>query len=114
MIAGQYKEFKFSIKYGRLYLQCLERQICLNEMTLQSVSEIDRNETPSLLNMLFRGYILSGIFGWLGMIAGTSTAKRKTIYKVKLTFIDGRQGIAEVDDKIYEALLDIILNAQTI
>lgn len=111
IIAGEFREYKFEKRFGELYLCCLEQQFNINSMTIQSVSELERMETPSLSSMLFRGYLLSKIFGWLGLIAGTSTAKRKNIYKMQITFANGGVGIAEVDDKIYEALLDVIIRA---
>lgn len=112
IIAGEFKEYKFRKSFGVLYLQCLEKSFSVNAMTIQTISEIERMESPSLPSMLFRGYIFSLIFGWLGMIAGTSSANKKVIYKLQITFTNGGIGIAEVDDKIYEALLDVIINAQ--
>ena len=112
IIAGEFKEYKFRKSFGVLYLQCLEKSFSVNAMTIQTISEIERMESPSLPSMLFRGYIFSLIFGWLGMIAGTSSANKKGIYKLQITFTNGSVGIAEVDDKIYEALLDVIINVQ--
>lgn len=114
IIAGEYKEYKFEKKFGELYLRCLEQQFNINSMTIQTISELERIETPSIYSMLFRGYLLSKIFGWLGLIAGTSTAKKNSIYKMQITFANGRIGIAEVDNKIYEALLDMLIKAQNI
>ncbi|MDD3417156.1 MAG: hypothetical protein PHY47_24700 [Lachnospiraceae bacterium] len=82
-------------------------------MTLSRVSELSRTEVPSLSSILLRGYILSSLFGWLGLLAGTSTAKRKTIYEMQITFSDCGVGIAEIDNTIYESLLDILLTSNT-
>lgn len=112
IIAGDYREYKFHLKYGKLYIRCLENKISINEMTLRTITELERWEVPSLSSMLVRGWFLSTIFGWLGIIAGTSTAKRKNIYKMQIEFVNGYIGIAEIDDKIYEALLDIMVNAR--
>ena len=112
IIAGEFKEYKFRKSFGVLYLHCLEKSFSVNSMTIQTISELERKEAPSLTSMLFRGHIFSLIFGWLGMIAGTSTANKKEIFKLQITFTNGGVGIAEVDDKIYEALLDVIIQAQ--
>ena len=42
------------------------------------------------------------------MIAGTTTVKMNSIYRVNIIFTDGEFGIVEVDEKIYKKLLDII------
>ena len=112
IIAGEYKEYKFKKKFGELFLYFLEKEINMNAMTIRMVEQLEQMEVPSLKSILFRSYFLSMIFGWLGVIAGTSTAKRNRVYKIRITFADGGVGVAEVNDRIYEALLDVIVNAQ--
>lgn len=110
IISGKYKEYKFKKKFGMLYLRCLEKEICINEMTISSISLVEQHVTPSLMSMLFRGYILEKVLGMLGVVSGIASAKQNTIYKLIITFADGSKGIAEVNDDIYERILDIVVN----
>jgi len=110
IISGKYKEYKFKKKFGMLYLTCLEKEMCINEMTISSISLMEQHVTPSLMSMLFRGYILSKILGMLGVVSGVASAKQNNIYKLIITFADGSKGIAEVNDDIYERMLDIVVN----
>ena len=74
-------------------------------MTVKSIQVLDYQEIPSLSNILVKGFILSKIFGLLGMIAGTATAKKNCVYRVKLTFPNDEVGLAEIDAKYYELLV---------
>ena len=112
IISGKYKEYKFKKKFGMLYLRCLEKEICINEMTISSISLMEQHVTPSLLSMLLRGYILFEILGGLGVVSGVASAKQNNIYKLLITFVDGGKGIAEVNDDIYECILDVIVRSE--
>ena len=74
-------------------------------MTVKSIQVLDCQEMPSLRSILVKGFILSKIFGLLGMVAGTATAKKNCIYRVKLTFPNDEVGLAEIDAKNYELLV---------
>ena len=105
IISGFLQEYHFVKKYGKLYLKCLESEFAVNQMTVQSVQVIDQREVPSLGSMLMRGFILSKIFGLLGIVAGTATAKTNAIYHIKMTFENGGSGLAEVDQRVYDLLV---------
>jgi len=105
MISGFLQEYRFTKKYGKLYLKCLEQEYAVNKMTVKSIQVLEFQDVPSLSSILIRGFILSKIFGLLGMIAGTATAKKNCIYKVKLTFPNDEVGLAEIDSNNYEMLI---------
>jgi hypothetical protein len=105
IVSGFLKEYQFTKKYGQLYLKCLEQEYAVNRMTVKSIQVLDYQEIPSLSNILVKGFILSKIFGLLGMIAGTATAKKNCVYRVKLTFPNDEVGLAEIDAKYYELLV---------
>lgn len=105
IVSGYLQEFQFTKKYGKLYLRCLEQEYAVNQMTVKSIQVLDCQEIPSLSNLLAKGFILSKLFGLLGMIAGTVTAKKNCIYRVKLTFQNGNIGLAEIDARYYELLI---------
>ena len=105
IVSGYLQEYQFTKKYGKLYLKCLEHEYAVNKMTVKSIQVLDCQEMPSLSSILVKGFILSKIFGLLGMVAGTATAKKNCVYRVKLTFPNDEVGLAEIDAKNYELLV---------
>lgn len=105
IISGYFEEYKFIKKYRRLYLKCLEKELAVNKMTVSSFQLIDCREFPSGVSIFSRGFILSKLFGLLGLITGVATAKNNVIYTVKITFCNGGVGLAEINLKIYKLLL---------
>ena len=105
IVSGFLQEFKFTKRYGKIYLKCLEQEFSINKMTVKSLQVLDYQELPALSNTMIRGFLLSKLFGLLGMIAGTATAKRNQIFRIKLTFINDEVGLAEIDGKYYGLLL---------
>ena len=105
IISGYLVEYKFKVKYGKLYLKCLEKELAVNKMTVSSFQVMDCKEYPSGISIFTRGFILSKLFGLLGLITGVATAQKHEIYTIKLTFCNGKVGLAEVNMKIYNLLL---------
>ena len=105
IVSGFLQEYQFTKKYGKLYLRCLEQEYAINKMTVKSIQILDCQEMPSLSSILVKGFILSKIFGLLGMIAGAATAKKNCIYRIKLTFPNDEVGLAEIDSNHYEMLV---------
>ena len=105
IVSGFLQEYQFTKKYGKLYLKCLEKEYAINKMTVESIQVLNCTEIPSLSSILVKGFILSKIFGLLGLIAGTATANKKHIYRIKITFHNSEAGIAEIDDRYYELLI---------
>jgi len=105
IILGCLEEYKFIRKYGKLYLKCLENELAVNKMTVSSFQVIDCKKFPSGLSIFARGFILSKLFGLLGLITGVATAENNVIYTVKITFGNGGVGVAEVNLRIYNLLL---------
>lgn len=105
IVSGYLQEYSFVRKYGKLYLKCLEKEYAVNEMTIRSIQVLGYQESPSLGSLLAKGFILSRLFGLLGMIAGSATAKKNCIYKIKLTFPNDRVGFAEIDANNYDLLI---------
>jgi len=74
-------------------------------MTVHSIQVLDMHEAPSFGSVLCRSYLFSRIFGIFGMIAGSASAKRNNLYRIKITFANGECGIAEIDSNVYEMLI---------
>ncbi len=110
IISGSFQEYRFIKRYGKLYLKCLEQEFAVNEMTIKSIQVIDKKEKPSLLSLLLRGYVLSKIFGLLGLVAGTYTAKDNVIYRIKITFPNEEIGLAEVNEQYYDEIVKELFN----
>ena len=108
IIAGKYQEFRFKFKLGRLYLCCLENELIFDSSTVHSVLEMSYSEAPNGTSMLARGYVGNIFLGTLGMIVGFSTARRRGIYRLQIVFAEGGIGIAEVDNLIYEKIMQIV------
>jgi hypothetical protein len=108
IIAGKYQEFRFKIKLGRLYLCCLENELIFDSSTVHSVLEMSYSEATNGTSMLARGYVGNIFLGTLGMIVGFSTARRRGIYRLQIVFAEGGIGIAEVDNLIYEKIMQIV------
>lgn len=106
IISGYLQEYRFVKKYGKLYLKCLEQEYAVNKMTIKSIQVLDQREVPSLSSILVRGFLLSKIFGLLGLVAGTATAKHNCIYKVKVTFPNDETGLAEINSKYYDLMVN--------
>lgn len=105
IVSGYMQEYQFLKKHGKLYLKCLEKEFAINHMTVKSVQLLDRRDSPSLCSSLLRGFMLSRLFGFLGVIVGTSTAKKSYIYIVRVTFYNDKVGVAEIDKKKYDTLI---------
>ena len=111
IVSGYLQEYQFAKKYGKLYLKCLEQEYAVNKMSVKSIQVLDCQELPSLSSILVKGFILSKIFGLLGMVAGTATAKKNCIYRVKLTFPNDEVGLAEINQRYYEWLVTELFDA---
>lgn len=105
IISGYLKGFTFSKRRDKLYLLCLERKLIIDNQTIRSLKVLSKNEYPNLLNTLFRGYLLSKLFGLLGLLAGTSTSVKHVIYKVRIVFFNNEVSIAEINQKVFDYLL---------
>lgn len=105
IVSGYLQEFRFIKQYGKLYLKYLEQEYAINKMTVKSIQVLDYRASPSFSNLLVKGFILFEIFGLLGMIAGITTAKKNCVYRVKVTFPNDEIGLAEIDAKSYELLV---------
>lgn len=80
----------------------------MNSMTISQMQLLEQVQSPSFIDTLIKGTIFYRLFGVVGLMAGTTNAKKNSIYRVSITFTDGEIGVAEVDERIYEKLLDII------
>lgn len=105
IISGYLQEYRFIKKHGKPYLKCLEKEYAINKMTIKSIRILDCKKIPSLSSMLMKGFIISKMFGLLGIMAGTAAAKKHYIYKVMLTFHHDEVGLAEIDENNYELLM---------
>lgn len=106
IVSGFLEGFHFTKKYGKLYLKCLECEYSVNKMTVRSIQVLNCRHFPSLSNSFLRGFIFSKFFSILGMLVGVVTARKNSIYTVKLTFTNNEVGLAEIDAKNYDYLIN--------
>lgn len=81
------------------------KQLYLNKTTVESYELITDEHQKSAASGIARGLVGGALLGPVGMLAGGLSAKNKGIYHVAIQFKDGKRSLLEVDDKIYNAII---------
>ena len=79
--------------------------IPLNRDTVEMCQLIDDQQRKSAKSGLSRGIVGGALFGTVGMIAGSMSAKSKGTYHVAIYFKDGKRSLLELDDKHYKVVM---------
>lgn len=81
------------------------KQLYLNKSTVESYELVTDEQEKSMASGVARGIVGGALFGGVGAIAGTVSAKNKGIYTMVILFKDGKRSLIEVDEKIYKAIV---------
>ena len=83
----------------------------LDKETVHKVGIVDTNSTKSMSSALLRGGAGAVLLGPVGIAAALSAKNNKT-HQIMITFSDGKESMAIVDNDLLTMLQDIILNSQ--
>ena len=106
VIAGDYKGYPISSALGIVTLSTgFIGSMKVNSETVESYELITDEHRKSAASGVARGLVGGALLGPVGMLAGSISAKSKSIYQVAIMFKDGKKSLVEVDDKIYKAII---------
>lgn len=106
VIAGDYNGKSIISVYSnvKIVIWLFKKDIALNKDTIESYELITDEHRKSAVNGVARGLVGGALLRPVGLLAGLS-AKNKGIYQVAIQFKDGKRSLIEVDDKIYNAII---------
>lgn len=106
VIAGDYNGKLIISVYSnaKIVIGLFKKDIELNKDTIESYELITDEHRKSAVSGVARGLVGGALLGPVGLLAGLS-AKNKGIYQVAIQFKDGKRSLIEVDDKIYNAII---------
>jgi len=87
------------------FISTNDSKVELNSNTIASYEVITDDHRKSAISGALRGFIGNHILGNTGMLAGTMSAKNKSIYTISINFLSGERSLIEVDERIYKALI---------
>ena len=106
VIAGDYLGRPILSALGTIQLSTsLTKSIMLDNTTVESYEVITDEHVKSAKSGVVRGIVGGALLGGVGMLAGTMSAKNKSIYQVAIQFKDGQKSLVELDDKLYKLLI---------
>lgn len=111
IVSGYMQEYKFYKKNRRLYLKCLEQVFPVDNTLIKSIQVLDSIDYPAFGNAMFKGILLSELMGPTGMIVGSITAKKKHIYRLKITFSNNEIGLAEINYDYFRYLVEELFDS---
>ncbi|SBV94382.1 conserved hypothetical protein [uncultured Eubacteriales bacterium] len=106
VIAGDYLN-KGVMKFGvtAQINTSLKESLVLNKATVDSYEVVTEEHSKSASSGVARGLVGGVLLGPVGLLAGGISAKNKGAYTVAIAFKDGKRSLAEIDEKIYKALV---------
>lgn len=108
IIAGDYVGKIIGASFGQIYIGIgFGKNLYLNKDVIESYEVITEEQRKSAASGIARGAVDAALLGPVGLLAGLS-AKNKGTYNVAIKFIDGKNSLAEIDDKIYKELMRIM------
>ena len=105
VIAGDYKGAKVKTALGSVSIGAFPKPVVLSKKTVISYELVTDEHRKSAASGIAKGLAGSLLFGFVGGIAGASSAKTKGIYQVALEFENGKRSLVEVDEKTYKAIV---------
>ncbi len=99
VIAGDYKGGFVVYSMGQIYLSIgwKATRVELDKFNVESYDVLDEKQRTSTTSAIVR----TSIFG----LPGALTVKKKGIYKIAVTFKDGKKSLLELNDKMYDAFI---------
>lgn len=77
----------------------------LDKYGIDQYEVITEEQRKSAASGVARGIVGGALLGPVGMLAGGLSAKNKGTYTLAIQFKDGKKSLAEVDEKIYKAIV---------
>lgn len=106
VIAGDYNGMPITGGFGQVRLSVSTfKSIVLNSSTVETYEIITDEHRKSAASGVARGIVGGVLLGSVGMLAGALSAKEKATYHVAIQFKDGKKSLIEVDDKIYNGIV---------
>lgn len=106
VVAGDYID-KPIVRVGMfasIAVGIFKKNVDLDKNNIASYELITDEHRKSAASGIARGLVGGALLGPVGLLAGLS-AKNKGIYQVAIQFKDGKRSLIEVDDKIYNAII---------
>jgi hypothetical protein len=110
VIAGEYEgegivilKNKATLVVGISFFK--SKKIELDKKNVESYEVITDEHMKSAASGVARGIVGGALLGPVGLLAGGLSAKNKSAYTLAIQFKDGKQCLAEVDDKIYKNIV---------
>ena len=108
VIAGEFKGKFISTMDDEVFIIInpfdISKTIYLNSNTVKSYEVVDEEKSKKVTSAVGRATLGFAVAGAPGLLAGV-TAKNKSVYTVKIEFVDGKKSLIEIDEKKYRLLL---------
>ena len=108
VIAGDFVGKIVGTTLGQVYISIgFGKNLYLNKDTVEGYEVITEEQRKSAASGIARGAIGATLLGPIGLLAGLS-AKNKGTYNVAVKFVDGKNSLMEIDDKLYKAMIKVL------
>lgn len=107
IIAGEYEGRAIAIAGGKPYILFgfgKSNMKYINKDFVESYQLVTEEFCKSAASGIARGAVGVALLGPIGLLAGLS-AKNKGVHTIVIKFKDGKESLAEVDEKIYKAIM---------
>jgi len=106
VIAGDYNGKNIRSAFGKAKISTnFINSLSLDKNSVASYEVITDDHRKSMASGISRGIAGNLLLGPVGMIAGTLSAKSKSVYMVAVLFKSGKNSLLEVDEKIYKQIV---------
>lgn len=110
VVAGDYTGRRVRVRSKNCLLLCRagKAPVVVDNTTVLRYDVLSRDVTKDGKSALLRGYFGKMLFGDSGMIAGSMSAKNKSVTTVSLEFVNGDKSLIEVDGNMYKRILRVL------
>ncbi len=106
VIAGDYLGKQIIATFGQVQLVTgFGKGENLDKFSVDSYELVTDEHRKSAASGVARGLVGGALLGPVGMLAGSLSAKNRSIYQVAIQFKDGKKSLIEIDEKVYKALI---------
>lgn len=107
VIAGEYEGKAIAVAGGKPYILLgwgKSNMMYIDKNSVDSYQLVTEEYYKSATSGIARGAVGAALLGPIGLLAGLS-AKNKGIHTIVIKYKDGKESLAEVDEKIYKAIM---------
>lgn len=105
IISGDYKGSLVRVTITGGACIGISGSVPLNSSTVAGCELVHDERRKSAASGITRGLVGGAVFGLVGAAAGAMSAKEKGKYTVAIYFHDGKQSLAELDEKMYNIVI---------